>query len=81
MSVLAGLHFLKQYMNVGFDAGYFRKGDDSLIEEAYKLMLTQIRPQAIPLIELFAYHYPDEVTQSAIGNSYGDIYETHFKWA
>ena len=24
---------------------------------------------------------PDEIIQSAIGNSYGDIYETHLEWA
>lgn len=24
---------------------------------------------------------PDEMTCSAIGNSYGDIYETHLAWA
>lgn len=38
-----------------------------------------IRPQAIPLIELFPLS--DEVMPTAIGNSYGDIYETHFEWA
>ena len=24
---------------------------------------------------------PDELLSSAIGNSYGDIYETHLEWA
>jgi hypothetical protein len=33
----------------------------------------------IPLVE--AYGYPDEVVPSAIGNSYGDIYETQLRWA
>ena len=41
--------------------------------------MTQIRPYAISIIE--AYGIPDEVLVSAIGNSYGDIYETHLKWA
>lgn len=39
MSILAGLHFVKQHLNNGFDAGYFKKGADAHIEEAYKIML------------------------------------------
>lgn len=42
-------------------------------------MLLRIRPLAIPLIE--SIEIPDESICSAIGNSYGDIYETHLKWA
>lgn len=59
MAVLAGLHFLKAFTNVGYDAGYFSKGHDRLVDEAYKLMLESIRPQAIPLVEL--YSLPDEI--------------------
>lgn len=66
-------------MNIGYDAGYFKKGHDALVDEAYKIMLTLVRPQAIPLVELM--NLPDEILQTAIGNYYGDIYETHFKWA
>ena len=33
----------------------------------------------IPLIE--SWEYPDEILISAIGNSYGDIYETQMEWA
>ena len=40
----------------------------------------QIRPQALSIIEA-AYPLPDMYLQSAIGNSYGDIYETHYEWA
>ena len=47
--------------------------------EAIKHTLKEIRPYAISLIECFEAH--DEVLQSAIGNSYGDIYETHLRWA
>jgi hypothetical protein len=42
-------------------------------------MLTRIRPQFIPLCEL--YPSTDNALMSAIGNSYGDIYETHLEWA
>jgi hypothetical protein len=43
------------------------------------LLLTRIRPQAIPLIELFSHS--DNTLTSAIGNSYGDVYEQHLEWA
>ena len=49
------------------------------MNQALKLLLERIRPQIIPLIESF--ELPDSVLVSAIGNSYGDIYETHLKWA
>ena len=73
------LKFVREYMDVGFDGGYFKPGDQSLILQANKLMLAKLRPQAIPLIELV--QIPDEVLCSSIGNSYGDIYETQFEWA
>jgi hypothetical protein len=33
----------------------------------------------VPLAELLAV--PDGGLMSAVGNSYGDIYETHLRWA
>lgn len=42
-------------------------------------MLAKIRPQAIPLAELYSVH--DDLFPTAIGNKYGDIYETHVEWA
>ena len=47
--------------------------------EAVKLVNKEIRPQAISIME--SNDYPDGMLQSAIGNSYGDIYETHLQWA
>ena len=41
--------------------------------EAQKLLLVQLRPQMVPLVEAFGY--VDGNLVSAIGNSYGDIYE------
>ena len=49
------------------------------MNEAIKILLVKIRPQVIPLVELWDIH--DTELVSAIGNSYGDIYETHLKWA
>ena len=42
-------------------------------------MLNTLRPQIVSLAESFAV--PDHVLCSAIGNSYGDIYETQLEWA
>ena len=41
--------------------------------------MIKLRPQMIPLIE--SWEFPDSVLVSAIGNSYGDIYETQLEWA
>ena len=47
--------------------------------EAIKLLLAELRPQIVSLVESIGF--PDEFLTSAIGNSYGDIYETHLNWA
>jgi hypothetical protein len=44
-----------------------------------KLLNARLRPQVISIVECFDYH--DDFCQSAVGNSYGDIYETHLRWA
>ena len=50
-----------------------------MIQKAIALLLKKIRPQAIPLIELACIS--DHSITSAIGNSYGDIYETFLEWS
>jgi hypothetical protein len=79
LCTLIGLTFLQEYKVYGYESGYFKKGATELINEAIKILLERLRPQAIPLVELMSY--PDSFTMSAIGNSYGDIYETHLEWA
>ena len=76
---LVGINFLKDYTNLGYESGYLPKGSQTLIQEAFKILLARIRPQVIPLVEAFGI--PDSVLVSAVGNSYGDIYETHLEWA
>ena len=39
----------------------------------------QLRPHVISIVETFPF--PESNIVSAIGNEYGDIYETHLKWA
>jgi hypothetical protein len=54
--------------------GYFAQGSHHAVNKAMDDVIKKLRPQMIPLVEAFGY--PDEVVPSAIGNSYGDIYET-----
>ena len=50
-----------------------------MVDAAIKELLVRLRPQLIPLAEI---HAPSDMhLMSAIGNSYGDIYETHLEWA
>ena len=62
-----------------YETGYFGPRSAKILSDAVKELLVRIRPQIIPLAESFAF--PDSLLMSAIGNSYGDIYETHLKWA
>jgi len=48
-------------------------GVQAILLQASKAILTKVRPQMVPLVE--AWEYPDSYLCSAIGNSYGDIYE------
>ena len=78
MTLLLRLYALTEIKNNDsstlYEAGYFGPGTASILMEATKKLLVELRPQMIPLIE--AWEFPDEVLVSAIGNSYGDIYET-----
>jgi len=71
---------LKLDTSACYETGYFvGKPYSTFIDEAIKLILKEIRPYAISLIE--SSGIPDQMLISAIGNSYGDIYETHLRWA
>ena len=80
MIALATLHFINDYITIGHDTGFLERGSLRLIEKAQKLLLIKIRPQIIPIVESFI-PVQDSVLMSAIGNSYGDIYQTHLEWA
>ena len=62
-----------------YECGYLSSGSSLLIEQSVKRMLSELRPQILNLIE--AFNYSDNILMSAVGNSYGDIYETHLAWA
>lgn len=79
LCALNGLCFVQECMTAGYDAGFLKKGDNGLIQEAINILLAKIRPQAVPLVEILGVS--DHVLTSAVGNSYGDIYEQHLEWA
>jgi len=79
LMALLGLTYMQEYSSIGYESGYFQKGTTSLINQAIKVLLTRLRPQLIPLVEMSPI--TDNHLMSAIGNSYGDIYETHLEWA
>jgi len=78
MTLLLRLYALHDIQNSDssalYEAGYFAPGTSPILLEATKKIMVELRPQMIPLIE--SWEFPDEVLISAIGNSYGDIYET-----
>lgn len=73
LCTLCGLCFIQECMAAGYDQGWFKKGDNMILQEAINQTLLLIRPQAVPLVELF--DHSDNTLNSAIGNSYGDIYD------
>jgi len=46
-----------------------------------KKVLEELRPHMVPLTELKTNPEMDMSYLSAIGNEYGDIYETQLEWA
>ena len=50
-----------------------------MILSAIKSINLTLRPKIVSIIE--AYDFSDTALCSAVGNSYGDIYETHLEWA
>ena len=56
-----------------YECGYFSRGSGKLLENAFKALLVELRPHMIPLVESMSLL--DTLTDSVIGNKYGDIYE------
>jgi len=58
-----------------YETGFLCQGAKPLIAAAMQKLLTELRPQMIPLVELKTDEIKDMSFMSAIGNKYGDIYE------
>jgi acyl-CoA oxidase len=76
---LYALTELQQDSAACYESGFLSMGSGAVLLNAQKQLLTKLRPQMIPLLEAWAF--PDNMLVSAIGNSYGDIYETQLEWA
>lgn len=79
--MLYGLNYLNGDSRNLYETGYFIRNLNwtDMILEAIKELIAQIRPVALNILESF--EIPDSVLISAVGNSYGDIYEQHLEWA
>ena len=56
-----------------FECGYYQQGHLAQLSDGIRFIVKALRPQYISLIE--GFDIPDAVLNSAVGNSYGDIYE------
>lgn len=77
-----GLHILHHDAHELYQSGYFPPNGvrfSELILQAIKQINLKVRPYVLTLVESFGVN--DQILCSAIGNSKGDIYETHLEWA
>lgn len=81
LCLIYGLNQLYEDCNAQFESGYFQPkiNYSRMILESIKRTNEAIRPQILSIIESIGIS--DNVLCSAVGNSYGDIYETHLEWA
>ena len=61
-----------------FESGFIRPEQFKLLKEKKSMLLEEIRPDAIGLVD--AFEYPDNTIRSAIGSYDGDVYENLWKW-
>jgi hypothetical protein len=61
-----------------YACGYFERGAKKLLDEAFTLVLAELRPHMVPLTEAFTIDAQDF---NVIGNKYGDIYELQLETA
>ena len=73
VTLMVGLTWIQEYIGIGYDSGIIAPGQLDFINDAVKSILKKMRPYLIPLVEM--YIFTDNQICSAIGNSYGDIYE------
>ena len=72
---------VKQIMssnNALYETGFFQKGQNKLLEQAFKKLLVDLRPHMLGLVEWMSI---GDVLPSVIGNKYGDIYEAQYEAA
>ena len=62
-----------------YESGYFKPEHITMVRQTYNQALEDLKPQALNLAECF--EHSDNLLNSCIGNSYGDIYEQQLEWA
>ena len=61
-----------------FESGYIQPEQFKLLKKKKSMLLGEVRPNAIGLVD--AFEYPDNTVRSAIGSYDGDVYENLWKW-
>ena len=80
LCILFGLTQLNLDCKNCYESGYFPATNVSdHILNAIKKVNLMLRPKILNILE--AWGVSDMFLQSAVGNSYGDIYEQHLEWA
>lgn len=72
---------VKQIMtsnNALYETGFFKKGHNTLLEQAFKRLLVEMRPHMLGLVEWLSI---GDTLTSVIGNKFGDIYEAQYEAA
>jgi len=81
LTSIYALHEIRKDNQMLYETGYFGQGSNSLLNEAYNMLLRGLRPHIIPLVEGSEENIQQEDSWniSTIGNKYGDIYETQLE--
>uniref|UniRef100_A0AAY4A573 Acyl-coenzyme A oxidase n=1 Tax=Denticeps clupeoides TaxID=299321 RepID=A0AAY4A573_9TELE len=79
LAVLYALHGVSQNSGDFLQAGLLSVPQLAQISEKIKELLTQLRPNAVVLVD--AFDYPDEMLNSVLGRYDGNVYENMFEWA
>lgn len=69
---LHGKMMLRESSSVLLESGYISGQQNVMLSESFKVLLKQLRPEAVCLVDSFGYD--DYVLNSAIGRKDGDVY-------
>jgi len=76
---LYALDKLVRYPQGLFESGYLNAEQFKLLKKKRNLLLEELRPDAIGLVDAFGYN--DNTLRTAIGTYDGNVYENLWKWA
>ncbi|KAI8088712.1 acyl-CoA dehydrogenase/oxidase C-terminal [Halteromyces radiatus] len=73
LATLFALHTMEKELSDFLLSGYLNGDQTSMLKEQVIVLLEQVRPQAVPLVDAFAL--PDYYLHSALGRSDGNVYK------